>query len=204
MDIPRQQACFLIFGRITYLFTQGLLWNGTCANQSATYSPLFPTPCTKAVELAQKTGDSTWLTALPIAEHGFVLHKGAFHDAICLRYRWRPPLLPSRCVCGRNFTAEHALSCQYDGGLPTIHHNQVRNIKAHLTSDVCHNVGLEPILQPITSERLHHSTANIEDGGRVDIKAPGFSENDRQCAFFDVRVRTHLSLSPTLHLLQKT
>jgi len=32
-------------------------------------------------------------------------------------------------------------------------------------------------------ERLHHSTANTEDGARVDIKAPGFSENDRQCAF---------------------
>jgi len=86
----------------------------------------------------------------------------------------------------------------------TIHHNEVRNIKAHLMSDVCHNVGLEPILQPITSKRLHHSTANTEDGGHVDIKAPGFSENDRQCVFFNVRVCTHLSLSPTLHLLQKT
>jgi len=41
-------------------------------------------------------------------------------------------------------------------------------------SDVCHNVGLEPILQPITSKRLHHSTANTEDEGHVDIKAPGF------------------------------
>ena len=182
-----------------YLFTQGLLWNGTCANQSATYSPLFPTHCTKAVELAQEAGASTWLTALPITEHGFVLHKGAFHDAICLRYRWRPPLQPSQCVCGRNFTAEHAMSCLYDGGLPTIQHNEVKNIKAHLMGDVCHNVGLEPILQPITSERLCHSTVNTEDGARVDI-----SENDRQCAFFDVRVCTHLSLSPTLHLLQKT
>ena len=54
LDIPWQQTCFLIFGCITYLFTQGLLWNGTCSNQSATYSPLFPTRCTKAVELAQK------------------------------------------------------------------------------------------------------------------------------------------------------
>jgi len=119
-----------------------LLWNGTCSNQSATYSPLFPTRCTKAGELAQKTGASTWLTTLPIAEHGFVLHKGAFHDAICLRNRWRPPLQPSQCVCGRKFTAEHALSCHYDGGLPTTHHNEVRNIKAHLMSDVCHNVAI--------------------------------------------------------------
>ena len=55
-------------------------------------------------------------------------------------------------------------------------------------SDVCHNVGLEPTLQPITGERLHYSTANTEDGARVDIKAQGFWENDRQCAFFDIRV----------------
>jgi len=71
-------------------------------------------------------------------------------------------------------------------------------------SDVCHNVGLEAILQTITNDRLHHSTANTEDGAHVDIKALGFSENDRQFAFFDVRLCKHLSLSPTLHLLQKT
>ena len=125
--------------------------------------------------------------ALPIAEHGFALHKGAFRDALCLRYGWRPPLLPSWCICDKSFTVEHALSCPY-GGFPTIRHNKVRNITAHLMSDVCHNVGLEPTLQPITDERLHHSTANTEDGARVDSKAQGFWENDRQCAFFDVRV----------------
>ena len=52
---------------------------------------------------------------------------------------------------------------------------------------VCHNGGLEPILQPITNERLHHSTANTEDGARVDIKAQGFWEND-SVFFIDVRV----------------
>ena len=85
----------------------------------------IPNTLQKAVELAQETGASTWLTALPIAKHGFVLHKG---------------------VCARNFTPEHPLSCHY-GGLPTIHHDEVRNIKAHLMNYVCHNVGLEPILQ---------------------------------------------------------
>jgi hypothetical protein len=86
-----------------------------------------------------------------------------------------------------SFTVEYALSCPF-GAFPTIRHNEVRNITAHLMSDVCHNVGIEPTLQPITDERLHHSTANTEDGARVDIKAQGFWGNDRQCAFFDVRV----------------
>ena len=47
-----------------------------------------------------------------------------------------------------SFTVEHALSCLY-GGFPTIHHNEVRDITADLMSDVCHNVGLEPTLQPL-------------------------------------------------------
>ena len=69
----------------------------------------------------------------------------------------------------------YALSYQY-GGFPTIRLNEVRDITAHLLSDVCHNVGVELTLQPITDERLHHSTANTENGARVDIKAQGFWE----------------------------
>ena len=51
-------------------------------------------------------------------------------------------------------------------------------------SDICHNVGTEPELQPATDENLTNRTANIEDGARLDIKAQGFWGNDRQCAFF--------------------
>ena len=37
----------------------------------------------RAVELSGEKGASTWLT---VPEHGFSLHKGAFRDALCLRY----------------------------------------------------------------------------------------------------------------------
>ena len=40
-------------------------------------------------------GASSWRSTLPISEHDFALHKGAFRDVICLRYGWRPPNLPS-------------------------------------------------------------------------------------------------------------
>ena len=40
----------------------------------------------KAVYLAQEKGTSSWLTALPVQEHGFSLHKTVFHDAIALCY----------------------------------------------------------------------------------------------------------------------
>ena len=38
-----------------------------------------------AVNLAQEKGAFIWLTALPIAEHDFALHKSDFRDALALR-----------------------------------------------------------------------------------------------------------------------
>ena len=38
-----------------------------------------------AVDLATTKGASSWLSAFPLAEHGFVLHKSAFHDSLALQ-----------------------------------------------------------------------------------------------------------------------
>ena len=38
------------------------------------------------VQLSNEKGASSWLSVLSIKEHGFTLHKGAFRDALCLRY----------------------------------------------------------------------------------------------------------------------
>ena len=142
----------------------------------------------RAMLASTEKGASNWLTTLPIDEHGFSLHKGAFRDALCLRYGWRTSHLPSHCVCGKQFSVEHAMNC-HRGGLPSIRHNEIRNITADLLSEVCHCVGLEPTLQPVTDERLTHRTANSEDGARLDIVAESFWGGiDRQCTFFDVRV----------------
>ena len=48
----------------------------------------LPTPLQRSMELAQEKGASTWLTTLPIDEHGFALHKTAFRDSLSLRYGW--------------------------------------------------------------------------------------------------------------------
>ena len=111
----------------------------------------------------------------------------AFRDALCLRYGWRPPHLPSNCVCGKQYTIEHALSCAC-GGLPSIRHNELWDITAQLLTETCHGVGIEPPLQPLEDEQLRHRTANREDGARLDIVAVNFWGRDRQNAFFDVRV----------------
>ena len=62
----------------------------------------------KAVQLAQEKGVSSWLTALPIQEHGCSLHKTAFCDARALRYGWLPSCMFSHCACESSFSVDHA------------------------------------------------------------------------------------------------
>ena len=73
----------------------------------------------RAIDAATKKGTSSWLTTIPIAEHGFAIHKGAFRDALCLRYGWHPPNLPSHRICNQKFTVEYEFSCSR-GGFPKI------------------------------------------------------------------------------------
>ena len=136
----------------------------------------------RSVLLSGEPGSSSWLTALPLFEHGFALHKKTFWDALCLMYGWRPPLLPSSCACEKQFTVEHALG-RPCGGFPSIRHNELRDITAGLLTEVCHSVGVEPSLQLLTGEQLLYRTANIEDGAQV---AEGLWDH-QQKAYFDVK-----------------
>ena len=107
---------------------------------------------------------SSWLSALPVGEFGFTLHKGAFRDVLALRYGWQPTntYTPTTGACGTDFTVEHVLSCQKGGSL-SIRHNEIRDLSAHLMSEVCNNVCIEPNLQPITGEFLSGASAIIQD-----------------------------------------
>ena len=55
-------------------------------------------------------------------------------------------------------------------------------------SEVCHGVGVEPTLQPLSGEMLSGATANREDEARLDISARGFWGSQSERAFFDVRI----------------
>lgn len=140
-----------------------------------------------AIVLAQEKGASTWLTSLPLEEFGFALHKGAFRDALALRYGWLPSNMPSHCACGTHFSVEHALSCP-KGGFPSIRHNEVRDTVSSWLSEVCNDVCVEPHLQPLSGEVLTGASANTEDGARLDIAANGFWGGRFERAYFDVRV----------------
>ena len=95
------------------------------------------------------------------------------------------------CSCGHAFSIAHALLCP-TGGYPSIRHNKVRDITASLLTEVCHDVSIEPHLQPITGESMAHRTANTDDQSILDIAASGFwgggGGGRFERAFFDVRV----------------
>ena len=125
----------------------------------------LPSTMKKAVDLAQEKGaSSAWLTVLPIEEHGFTLHKSAFRDALALRYRWRPHEINAECLHLRE-TERHQscpISCARVGYVIT-RHNEYRDVMATLLREVTSSVEVEPILQPVTGERMNRQSSKVDD-----------------------------------------
>ena len=92
-------------------------------------------PLLSAIDLAMDDGASSWLSARPLQEYGFALHKGAFRHAIALRYGWEPTNLPSHCASGEPFDSCHALTCS-KGGFTIARHNEIWNLTASLMREV--------------------------------------------------------------------
>ncbi len=61
-----------------------------CIYTMDTLKQSLSTTLKRTMDLAQEKGASNWLTSLPIQEFGFALHKGAFQDALSLRYSLQP------------------------------------------------------------------------------------------------------------------
>ena len=140
----------------------------------------------RTIELAGEKEASSWLTVLPIQNHGFHLPKCEFRDAICLRYGLSMKGVSSKCSCGSTFNVDHAMICP-KGGFPTIRHNEVRDITANLISEVCSDVAIEPRLNSLSGECLHNRTANRDEEARLDVSARGVWRRGER-AFFDIRV----------------
>ena len=138
---------------------------------------------------------SLWPTALPIQEQGFHLHKQEFQDALRLKNGWELARVPSHCVCGVSFGVDHAMSCCH-GGLTFIRHNEERDLTASWLHEVCHDVAIEPPLQPLTSEAIVPTSANCRDDARADIHPREFWGR-RQCAFLILgcSIPTHLAIA---------
>ena len=84
----------------------------------------------RLIEINQETGASSWLTAIPLTEKGYIFNKQSFWGLIRLRYGWSLKRFPETCECGSKFSTDHALSCK-KGGFVTLRHNIIRNITAY-------------------------------------------------------------------------
>eukprot|EP00117_Sycon_ciliatum_P033528 scpid19357/ scgid25783/ len=146
-----------------------------------------PPEVQRTIDLASERGASSWLTCRPLKAHGFTLTKAEFRDAVHLRYGWHPVRLPTSCSCGQQFTVSHALSCPL-GGFPTLRHNEVRDLTASIMKEVAHQVVVEPLLEPLTGERMTLRSASTEDNARLDIGASGVWGGRYERSYFDVRV----------------
>ena len=89
------------------------------ASLASYLTSFLPVNLQRILRLSREKGASSWLSVLPIEEHGFALHKGAFSDTLCLCYGWLPVGLqiPSKCVCGNGFTVDHVINCSCGGSL---------------------------------------------------------------------------------------
>ena len=157
------------------------------SDKVATIRDSLSPPLQKLFDITNEKGSSTWLSVVPLKSHGYHLHKGAFRDALCLQYGWDPPHLPDSCTCGASFSIDHALNCPC-GGFPSLRHNELRDITASLMREVCKNVTIEPVLQPLSGETLHPRSAIRENDARSDVRAEGFWSCRRQQAYFDIKV----------------
>ena len=144
----------------------------------------------RALEQAADKGSSNWLTALPLVDQGYNLTKGEFRDALRIRYDKELTGLPTHCPCGSRFDVNHALSCGR-GGDVIMRHNEVRDLTASMLGELCNDIEIEPMLQPLTGEQMRHRTAVTGDEARLDVRARGFWRRN-QVAFFDINV-THVN-----------
>ena len=134
------------------------------------------------IKFSQEKGDSTWLTALPIDEHGFLsLHNSIFRNAVSLRYNWALENTSSHCSCGHPFTVEHTLLCP-TGGFPSIrqwgerHHSLTVARKCVITL-------------PETFMRRIHVPFHLGNDACLDIAAHGWLlEKQIQKYILDLRV----------------
>ena len=127
-----------------------------------------------------------------------------FFTSKCLLLHLLEKDTPSHCICGKSFTVEHAFSCHL-GGYPTLCDNEIRNFTANLLSEVCHNVTIEPTLQPVTRETFKLASAITDIGARSDLSANGFCGGHFEKNFFMSEFLTHLlHLTPHQHPLLAT
>ena len=85
-------------------------------------------------------------SVIPIQEHGFVLAKFEFRDALRIRYNKQLQGMRSKCPCGQKYNLNHDVNCKR-GGFVVMRHNNARGFEANLLNTIQNDVEIEPALQ---------------------------------------------------------
>ena len=67
-------------------------------------------------------------------------------------------------------------------------HNELRYSFANFLSDVCHDVEIEPYLQPLQGETFALKSTTSDDDARLYIKANETCESRFNETYFDVKI----------------
>ena len=111
---------------------------------------------------------------------------------------------PSLCAGGAPFSVEHVLSCP-KGGLPSLRHNEIRDLTTNLPTEICSQVCVEPELQPAHNpDEFLLATSNTQEGARLDIAENGFWGGRSERCFVGVRVFNPLAPSNSSSSLSST
>ena len=153
---------------------------------SEKFNEIIPTvddSLARCLRMNKEKGAGSWLTALPLKDHGFCLNKQEFRDAVSLRYGWKIANTPQFCGCGARNNINHTLICA-KGGFVSMRHNALRDLNAELQSEVCKDVTIEPSLIPLDNEEISGTSANR---AAPDVSSRGLWSTFER-TFFDVRV----------------
>ena len=60
------------------------------------------------------------------------------------------------------------------GGFISLKHKELHDLTGKMQKGVCENVEIEPLLQPLTGEKLKYQTSIKEDNAQLDLSALGF------------------------------
>ena len=127
----------------------------------------------------------------------FTFNKRELRDVIKLRYGWEFNDIPTVCVCGDLFDADHALICMR-GGYIIQRHNEIRDLEAEILQAVCTDVEVEPVLQEVTGKCWRRAPTRPLTRGWISVRGASGRENSLRSLMlgFVTLTQTHTRTSP--------
>ena len=163
------------------------------AEQISNIKNILSTEQRHGLERTSENGGSARLNVLPLKRYGFQLNKSEFRNGLSLRYSWNPKNAPLNCPCREIFSLNNALHCP-KGGYTVVRYNELRDTLASLMIEVCQDVAVEPLLQPLEGETFDRNSTATDDA-RLDTKANGLWGTVFESTFFDVKIFNTLAKS---------